>query len=41
MEPMRWSKKLAYSSAGGAIEYANPGPVTNQLIIAHEVRRAY
>ena len=40
-EPMQMVKKLAYSSAGGAIEFANPGPVTNQPIIAHKIRRAY
>jgi hypothetical protein len=40
-EPMQMVKKLTYSSAGGAIEFANPGPVTNQLIIAHKIRRAY
>ena len=40
-EPMQMVKKLAYSLAGGAIEFANPGAVTNQPIIAHEIRRAY
>ena len=28
-------------SAGGAIEFANPRPVNNQLIIAHAFSRAY
>ena len=40
-EPMQMVKKLTYSSAGGAIEFVNPRPVTNQLIIAHKIRRAY
>ena len=38
---LSYNKKLTYSSAGGAIEFANPGPVTNQPIIAHKIRRAY
>jgi hypothetical protein len=30
---MQTAKKLVYSSAGGAIKFANPGPVTNLLLL--------
>ncbi len=40
-ESMQTVKELAYPSAGRAIEFANPGPVKNLLIIAHDIGRAY